>query len=321
LLVLAIFLGSLMLFFTYVGPSLKGENQLRIGADSAFYLWHANLSGTNPYGRDDEQRAGLIAVASNLLGPYLIATLLRDNLLILAFNYLLLLVSVILLTKNKHGTLALLMLLNPAVLVAILSVALLAWHLEKPSRTKLSLLLLVSLMARWEMSLLVLLFLLLRSRINPCSRRMTVLFLIVTLTVTYPFVTGFVNQAFGEQSGNTVVMLTNLQARYLYFLVLIPKIALNLFGGLVGLFRPATNDVYNSLIVPWSCVANLLATIWFIFRRKFTLSNDLVYFAVLLSILFAITPFVQIRYFLPVYPILLTQFSRRIEHGPRFANN
>src|SRR5438067_204778 len=87
--IIGVIAASLILFFAYVNPSLSGENGLRIGADSAFYLWRAGLVHTNSNGGDFDQTLGLISASSNYAGPVLIAELLRSNFLIVLFNYVL----------------------------------------------------------------------------------------------------------------------------------------------------------------------------------------------------------------------------------------
>src|ERR1039458_252424 len=95
-----IIVGSLGLFFFFVQPSRVGENNLRIGADSAFYLWHAGINRDNPYGDNDATSLSAISIGSNYLGPDIIGTLMRTNFLIFCFNYLLFFAAIACIAKS-----------------------------------------------------------------------------------------------------------------------------------------------------------------------------------------------------------------------------
>src|ERR1019366_6293497 len=104
-----------------------------------------------------------------------------------------------------------------------------------------------------------------------------------------------INLALGidEYEGRTIAALTELQTHFLYFAVVIPKVALNLYGGVIGLANLGNrdNDVYNSKIVPLASLANAVITVWFWAKCKLDLNNDWLFLALLYAVIFAVSPF------------------------------
>lgn len=329
-----IMLASLSLFVEYVDPSLKGLNNLRIGADSDFYLWLAGLRQDLPDGYLGETDVNLVSMGANLLGPELIAWTLRSNVLILVFNYLVLLFSVRMFAEAGNVRpimLTFLLLANPSVMVsvltvnkeilALLSTALLCKYLAAGRRSKglLCFLLFVSLLARWEHLAAVVFFLMITGRMNPLRhwRKLEIVMLVAFISISYPFVPN-ISRTFGSEAfqGTTVGLLTEVQSHFLYFAVALPKICLNIFGGMAGWFvgQQGTydpNNIYATLIIPWSSFVNLIIASWFVLRRRTGVTNDLVFFATIYLVIFAVTPFVQYRYFLPQYYVMCLEIARR----------
>ncbi len=330
---------SVAAFFYFVDPALKGETNLRIGADSAFYLWAAGLRPDNPYGTDFEPTRGIIELSSNLLGPLLIAVSLRNNFLILCFDYLLLFGTVWCFASSRPINASLfvfLLLLNPAILVSILTVnkeilaifstALFCYYLARGRKSKLLLagIVLVSLLARWEHLLVVILFLLVtRGGFFNRHRALTLIGVIAGISIIYPILaaTSAYIAAFQPEdlTGNTIVRLTGWQSKGLYFAAVIPKIALNLYAGFLSSVRQDPTDIYNRFVVPWASILNLVVTAWFLLRRKFRLSDDMLYFAALYAVLMAVSPFASLRYSLPVYVILCYSVTSLKAHDSRRA--
>jgi hypothetical protein len=331
LVIALIVLCSLGLFFFYVEPSSNGGNNLRIGADSAFYLWHAGINRDNPYGANDESTFPAISFGSNYLGPDLIGRLLRNGFLILCFDYFLFFVAIAYIARSisvRALLLTILLLMNPSILVSVLtlnkeilvllSTAMLCYYLETGRRSRLLLccLLIVALLGRWQNCLVDGFFLLMTAPWNPLNKRrgVTLAILVLTITIVYPFLWPFINLALGinEYEGKTIAVLTEAQTHFLYFVVVIPKIALNLYGGAIELARAGNDnrDVYNSLIVPLTSLANAIVTVWYCIARKLDLRNDRLFLALVYAIIFAVSPFTQCRYLLPVYLILCIEIAR-----------
>jgi hypothetical protein len=334
-LITAIALFSIYLFAAYVVPSRSPAPDLRIGADSDFYLWHAGIRPDVPDGYSDKEDMALLSLGSNVLGPEIIARVFRTPFMILCANVFLFVLSIRIFAANtslRVVLFALLLLLNPSVLVSILtlnkeiitllSVAILFHYLNSKRRSWLELtaLLAISLLGRWENLAVVGLFLILISVWSPLrsKRKTTLLGLAVCLTVIYSVLYAFVATLLqaDELPGDTIAILSSAQEHFLYFAVALPKIALNLFGsGIAFLYRGAklevTNDVYNSLIVPLSSLVNLAVTLWFFVARRVSLDDDRLYFIALYLLIFAVMPFIQPRYFLPQYYFVCFELSRR----------
>jgi hypothetical protein len=332
---------SLWLFFSFVSPALNGTTNFRIGADSAFYLWAAGLRHDNPYGADYDYRVKLIGLGNNLLGPLLIAATLRSNFLILCFNYVLFFLTVRYAARSRpinSALFTLLLILNPAVFVSLLTVnkeilavlttALLCYYIAsgRQSKALLAAIVPISLLARWEHLLVVIFFLLVtREGIWNRHRVLTLLGVIIVLSAIYPLMAPSILETFRPEDlagGNAIVKLMAMQSNGMYFAAVIPKIALNLFAGVVVLFNSRDpSDIYNSLVLPYSCIVNFVVTVWFAMCRKFRLRDDMLYFAALYAVVMALSPFAQTRYFLPVYMVLclkitesLSSDSPQLEH-------
>ena len=159
-------------------------------------------------------------------------------------------------------------------------------------------------------------------------RNITIALLVLAITIAYSFLWPFINLVLGieEYEGHTIVILTEAQTHFLYFAVVIPKIALNLYGGVIGLANVgnANNDVYNSKIVPLASLANAVVTVWYCISRRLDLRNDRFYLAILYAVIFAVSPFTQCRYLLPVYMLLCVEIARatkKQEFSMRLAVN
>lgn len=318
--------GSLISFFLLVEPALHQQSPYRLWADSQFYLWMAGLAPANPYGIDSGEIPGLLSVGANLLGPMLIAKVLRQDTLILLFNYVLLLVAIHYCRKGRRLNTPLftfLLLINPVTItsllainkeiLSILSAAMLCCYVERERRSKFLLcaLLTIALLARWEQMILTVLFLTLTNKRSPLSKRpIGILVLVIAgVTVLYPLMANSVTQlAFGDQGaqGHTVAMLTSMQAHYLYFVAAIPKAILGLVGTIVVFVRPSdlpSTDVYNLVLMPISALLNLFVIAWAAIAGKIRLSDDITLFACLCAFMFTIPPIALVRYLIPVYMV------------------
>jgi uncharacterized membrane protein len=332
-------LNSVVLYFVYVGPSLDGTSDLKIGADSGTYLWNAGLHRDALSAKwgfsDDTTPVELVSSGGSLIGPVMIARLLRSNFLILCFNYLLFFFSVRLFAQSvplRAPLLTLLLIVNPAILVSLLtlnkeilvliSLAMLCKYLSSDRRSRLLLYgsLLVALFARWQQFLIMIVFLMLVGRINPLHRRrrMTICLMVMIITIITPYLLSTIYvlerlEPIDSLQGRIGSMLANAQDHYLYFAVVLPRIAINLYSGAFHFERTAegllSKDIYGAFIAPLSSLANVVVTIWFIATRRFSLNNDRLFFAVIYALLFAILPYEHGRYFLPVYYLLCVEIT------------
>jgi hypothetical protein len=338
----ALFMVALIpLFFWIVQPSLLGKNGLRIGADTALYLWYAGLDSDaallktayhveTPY--PDEFT--LVAFGGNFLGPWLIATTLKSNFLIMLFNYVLFFISLHYLFKLsgiQSKMLLTLLLINPITAVSILTLnkeiivllaaALFAYYLES-SRSKLMLLIVlaVSMVARWEQTACVVIFLLLTSRLNPWRKRraFTIFLVVAGITVIYPQVAPLINSVFlatNEVGGRLMTSLGWLQEHYLFAVALIPKLLMNFAGTFLGMFYTYKtwdwNDLQNSFIGPLSSVLLVIVMVAVISSKRLNLRKDLIYYSVLFMVILSASPFLQPRYMYPIYVFACIELSRK----------
>ena len=337
----ALFMLALIpLFFWIVEPSLHGRNGLRIGADSAIYLWYAGLPSDamllktayhieQPY--PDE--ITFIALGGNYIGPYLIATVMQSNFGIMLLNYSLFFVSLHYLFKLKNinaKVLMVLLLINPITAVSImtlnkemivlLAASLFAYYLEARSKFLLLVLLAVSVLARWEQAACVLIFLVLASWLNPLKRRRwtTLAFIMFGITLAYPQMSAFVNATFmsdAEIKGGLMPSLFWLQEHYLFALALIPKLLMNAIGNFVTMFFIKNwnwSDLQNSFVGPFSGLLMIAAAIAVMKSKRLTLRNDLIYYAAMSTVILAASPLLQPRYLYPIYIVCCVELARRL---------
>jgi hypothetical protein len=325
---------SLISFFTYVEPSLKGASNLYIGADSEVYLYRAGMR------QDTPDRITLMDIDSPLMsltggtfGPVLIARTLQSNFLILCFNYVVFTGTILLFAQTipvRVPLLVLLLLSNPQILISmitlnkevivLLSIALLFGYLADPNRSKVMLILClsVSLIGRWEHLLITVVFLVLVGGNKSLRRwrKTKALFLIVLISLIYPMIANPLDLLLNMSTkGALNGALTNLQEHYMYFVVVIPKIAMNLYADGVSflLHGPSTenpNYINTTYIAPLSSIANMIVTLWFAAACKFNLKDDRMFFAAFYAIVLSAAPFVQSRYFFPVYVVICLELAR-----------
>jgi hypothetical protein len=137
----------------------------------------------------------------------------------------------------------------------------------------------------------------------------------VLLSVLLPLAASRVLAAHFEEasSSNTIAFLDTLEMHYLYGLAVIPKIAENLFAELLNVSKWTKSynltDLANSYIVLSNNFATLVVFIVLVRKRALTLRSDLIYFALLGSIIMAISLVVQPRYFYFIYVVLCLQAS------------
>ena len=326
---------SLVFFNIFVNPFLQGESDLRWAADSLTYLDMASYI---------EDYTSLFNIGSNALGPVLIARLLgNDSFLIATFNYLLFIFSYwILINTFKVNRLKLLLLFlaTPMLLVSILTlnkeilgffaISILAYTLEKSKNKFLILsILFVSIFVRWQLFLSIFLFLILQKFSSGYIRRIVILAsIIMIISLVYPIFYNFFDLEFilnldvniSEQTTKSgfIIQLNDLQNRYMFFLAVIPKIMYNLFADANKIYFSITElnsldytDIYNNFIIPLHCVVMVFIFLNLANQKKLDVLSNNIYFFLFYSIIFSLSPYVQPRYFFPIYPLLCLEISKR----------
>lgn len=332
---LAYVAAALVLFVLVVRPSLEGTLPLRMVADSGVYLALVTALGADP-GR-------LISIGANYLGPFLILRLTNsDHLMVALVNCGVFLLSYRAVVRNfdlDRRKFVALLCLNPMLGISLLSVnkeilafacaAFMACFLVSARRWHLAAALIFSVLARWQMTLVIVILVLARSRLNPFARyrAVTLAILVGLVSVLYPPVLRlvlapalegqFIASQFASTAGLTG-LLASIQDHYGFFLVLIPKLLLSYFGNLLRLFdfvvRPDTidySDVYNNIVVLGHQLCMALVFFLALRKRKFTLTSENVYFLAVYSIVFAISVLISYRYFFPLYLLVCIDLCRR----------
>jgi len=325
-------------FFLIEQPRLNHETYQRFGADSPTY-WEAVEYGT----QHADSGGNLVSFTGNLLGPVAIGRILESGFIVALFNILLFFVAVeiacsipgvdrylfvFLLVINAETSPALVT-LNKEILV-LLSGMMLAKYIysEGHSWFLLGLTLLVSLFARWEQIAIILLFVFLRRKGSFFRRNpwLAVLSVIAGLTVLFPLIARLPGSGLSSfmkyaKGANTIARLNEIQASFGFPLVLLPKIAMDLFGELL---RPLTfleefgtlgfGDIHSMFIIPLFSIA-LVTVLVIAYRRGRLNPRRPVGLVVLIYLIVtAVTPFVQPRYNYFVYVLLCLELAKK--EGP-----
>jgi hypothetical protein len=337
----AIFMCSLFpLFFWVAEPSLLGKIPYRVWCDSPVYLWtagvdtdpglllerHSSLLETQTGAFDWTQ---LVEFSSNYLGPVLIAVLAGSNFRIMLVNSVLFFLALHYLFKLRNirpKLLTILILINPFTIVsiltvnkeiiALLAVALFAYYMEKRSWFLFPVVLAVSFLARWEQAALFLLWVLLVSRLNPlrAHRLAVILMVVMGISIVYPQMKSFTG--LWETDSHVMNTLYSIQQHYLYFLVLIPKVILNFAMNILDVRDYGQidwRDLTNSAFLMLHEVLMVALTFAIIRSRRFRLQSDIVYAAVLVTVVFCSAPLIQPRYLYPVYIFACIEMAKRRE--------
>jgi hypothetical protein len=335
---------SFLWFTAVVKPAMAGLNPIRFGADSATYMEVAKRYTQLNLFSDTAEFLALVTVEGNFLGPVLLLKALELNLwLVIALNCFLFLVSVWALLESFNIDCALfiaLLLLNPMLLPTLFSVnkeilgfaaiAMFIRQMTKPNTSKLviALTIVLAFAVRWQQAFVQLGFFLLRGRLNPWHKRRgaTVMLVILAITILYPM---FASHALNRNGADliaapsdvpTLGALSTLQDHYLFPLALPPKALANLTGPMPGIqyFRHRLSsldysDWFVMYIVPGHQFVPLIALLILFKRGNYRPSRwtDGTYFAILYLIVFSVSPFIQARYFFPIFGLICAAAAQR----------
>jgi hypothetical protein len=329
---------SLYLFFRWVDPSLDGRTDQHIAADSGTYI---SYSESLREGRNDPVViAALFSFPNNLWCPVLIALALKTTFATVLANYLIFFLSLALLKKTFSFSgwgFIWLMLLNATTTISLLSVnkeivdllmvSVFLFALRRQLYVLLILSLLLATFNRFEVGIVMLLFLFAKGKLNPLRRRraVTLVVVILMLSVMLPlFASNLLNAGFEEaKEGHTVAFLDYLEIHYMYFLAVIPKIAENLFAEIINFGKLGAYleffDIANTYIVFFNNLATAVVVLILAWKRSFTVKDDLIYFAVLGWIMMAIALVIQPRYFYFAFVLLCIKAAQAKTPDPDAA--
>lgn len=326
---------TLALFFSWIAPSLDGRTNQHIAADSTTYLYYADTFRNGNI--DPFVVVAMSSFPNTLWVPVLIAFVLKSTFLMVVVNYGMFFLAVAMLKRTFSISIRVfvaLLLLNATTTISLLSVnkeivdllaiSVFFFALHKHWRGLLLLALLVALLNRFEVCIVMVLWLLANGRLNPWRRRrlVTLVALTTALSILLPLVASRdLTRRFAEaSSGRLIAFLDSLEMHYLYGIAVIPKIAQNLFGELVNVSNWQTSygdlsNVANSYILLLNNLATAIVLMILIRKRFLSVRFDLIYFASLGAIIMAVALVIQPRYFYLVYVMLCLQAAHK------FANS
>lgn len=327
---------SLVLFFAVIDPSLNGETQNHITADSSRYMYFADSL------REGRNEPWVLLAMSSFPNtfwvPVLLALLINSTALIVVLNYAIFFCAIWLFTravKVRIGILLALLLVNATTLISLLSVnkeiidllaiALFCYWLSKGKKLALVLALLIAILSRYEVFLATMLFMFLRSAMNPLRRHrlgsligvcavISILFPIISST---PTIANRIDEAVATaQSGGILITLDNMQLHYLFIVAAIPKITDNLFSALIDVGRWSTysmEDAANTYILFLNNLATLYVLFVLVWMRRLNVRREWLYLAATIAIIMSISPVVQPRYFYSCYVLFCIEAARKRE--------
>lgn len=308
--------------------------------NNGFRLYADHPTYVNTYNSADNILDVLI-LHPNYLGPITLLFLTNNNLyFIYIFNVAVFLISIavtIRFLKINNFLYVCLLIINPILLIslfsvnkeifALLSTSLFIVSLERSSFKFLVISIIISLCARKELGVFYLLiFITLRTntlRTNFNWHKHSLLlytFLIASISICGNYLSSnfevfelYLNeseQAFNTvNSGGTINLLNQLQNKFGYWCVFLPKTALNLFGSIYRIDSIfVVNDVYNNVVI-W--VQSLLFIILIplsiskLQRLDEIISRKLFFSFVVFCIMFSFIAIIQSRYFYPCYILLV----------------
>jgi hypothetical protein len=325
---------AMIAFVAFVVPALYEQNNLRVWADSVHYMGLARekMAGNNDFD------------ISFFSIPTILAFLGNDLFAVLAFNTLVFVLAYVSICRcfyvDKEKFLFWI-LINPMFVFSWLTpskeilglsgVLMFSCFIKSNKYFYLISAGILCLFARGQLFFTLFVFLLLTNKFLFLNKRraVTLIGYIFFLSFSYPFIsenifsedtTLSLNYYFDQVTGSGIVItLYEFQSKGLYFLVLIPKLLITMFGSIpkiqdcfmIPLDYEGRVDVYSIWANIGYQICLLVLMISSFIRRKFRfdLSNDLNYYVCLNTIFFVITPFIQTRYIFPVYGIFVLQHA------------
>jgi hypothetical protein len=213
-------------------------------------------------------------------------------------------------------------------------------------------------LTRWHQAFVYLIVLFIRSRFNPFRNNdyLSIISFIAFTTVFAAYQSGLISEilitdSLDEVEGydyrsSILFLLNELQFKYMFFLALAPKIFINFFGNFnygnsfnyffsfLGSLKFGVYDVYNEIVVPMHQCCMLLVSIiiiknnWLNFKisnflnsvfLKRNMIDDDALFCTIYSIFYALSTFIQSRYFFPIFIILCVKASLLPEHDDKYS--
>jgi len=324
---------SVFIFYQWVGPSMDERSDQHIAADSVTYLAFAD--SIREHRQDPLVIARLSSFPNTLWMPVLIALVLKSTFIIVVANYVAFFASIALLERSFSFSTKIFvgfLLLNPTTTISLLSVnkemidllaiSLFLFAFRNGRRILLLIALVLALLNRFEVLVVMATFLVVQTRLNPWRRKraLTLVLLVILLSIMLPLsLAENLSARFEEaSSGGLIALLDSLEIHFLFGVAVIPKIAENFFGMLIN---PATwtalsnfSDLANSYILLFNNLASAIVVLALIKKHAFSIRSDIVYLAMIGSILMSVSLVIQPRYFYFVYVLLCLRAAQSRVH-------
>jgi hypothetical protein len=336
---LCVYLALCWLAYTAFVEPLFGNDDYFIAADSGTYFEAAREESAETGGY-----ASQVNLGGSTLGPVIVAKIFRTQLGVAIFNCVLFAICIqasASIPGVKRRTFALLLMANALTLpslmtlnkeiLALAGVVLFAKYLysERKSLWLLGAVFVFSTMARWQQTFFILIYMGLESRFSPFRGKpkraiaavlgsISIAWALIasrfpTLLAAYMALAGLINQG-------TLARLNAIQAKGGFFVVVWPKILMNIGGRLLGTsyilhdwIHEDFHNLQNSVIGNLHSLVFLALMAFMLIRGRFRLKRPLVFFALIYMIFTAASPFIQNRYEYPAYVLLALEMSRRKE--------
>jgi hypothetical protein len=327
------------IFFETIAPVADFPVQPVIAADPAAYWDASGVRTINVADQKYEPNA-----EGNLLGPVIEAKIFRTDFNVAVFNTFLFIFCLSLLRSMPEfdrATFLLLMMMNPFLLASLISlnkeifalagvvVFVRYTYANRFRMWWLALALVLSLFARWQQVLVILLYVAYESKFSPLRgrRRMGIAVTVLGFTIAYGLIYRLVPVFFAAllaqaEAGHTILILDTIQAYFGFPLVVIPKIMMNCMGHFVapGYFLNIyfTEDFTNwrdQIFMQMHTFFLSALLVGMLCGHKLRLKHPPVYLLALYLLMTAVNPMVQPRYEYAAYVLLCLEASRYFRLG------
>jgi len=312
---------SFMFWFSLGLPIMEGDIDFKFYSDSKTY---EELALTTDNVMD------LIRVSGNQIGPVFICKLIgpTNYTSIFLVNFIVFLIAIKLFLRNENlyrSSFLILIFINPVTFSSLfainkeiflfLTLAFLVRFIETKKSRWILLAFVVSLIVRWQLSLFYIVVWLTFSQLNFLKRRrwlyISLFLFAVSAVLSYTRDTIFAEVFYVyEQSKIDKVggvglfdKIMGIQDNYGYFFAFVPKVLHLLLGMTTRLghvFNPDPVEMYNDVVLYWMGPINFFLLTMIFWKRRFKIKDPYVFLALIYTIIFAITPIYNIRYFYPV---------------------
>lgn len=322
---------ALLFFIVIALDVLNGKSDFQFYSDTETWIDEAVYGG---HGDD------LTMINRNELGPVTILRFLgpHNYWAMFLFNIIVFLVSLYFLSKNKNDVnlrrLFLLIMVSPITFTSLLSAnkeifalictCLIIYNHNRRSMFMVVVIMVLSYMARWQYTLFYVVYLFMFSKYNFIKSRLLFLFLLLSgstigLLLFQSTLLGdvflkytFEREMFGDnyEGAGTFLTLLEIQSKYGYIVVFIPKILIILIARIkmYGSFFDFS-DAYNNVILFLQTILHIYIIVKCYVKKVYKMENTFFYVALIYFVIFGMTPIFNPRYFYPAIVFICYELS------------